>query len=116
MCRLAELMNCLRSVVAGTRGAVADTASELVEGMPLADAAPFEYTLDALSSDIEELAATTSSPNFSVKMLGYDHSTFGCAIHSMKDDLNLGVDNVIWHDNGDVEFKKKIIGNMHDYK
>jgi hypothetical protein len=42
---------------------------------------------------------------------------FGDMIHSMKDDLQLGgADNVTWHDNGDVEFKRQIIGNMHDYK
>ncbi|WP_261538589.1 hypothetical protein [Burkholderia multivorans] len=110
-------MSYLQSVVAGTGGAVAGTASGLVDGTALADAAPFDYTPDVLSGDVEELAASTNNPNYAAKMLGYDRTTFGEMIHSMKEDLNLGgADNVIWHDNGDVEFKKQIIGNMHDYK
>lgn len=49
-------------------------------------------------------------------MPGYDRDTFGDMIHAMKDNLDLGgADNVIWHDNGDVEFNRNIIGNMHDY-
>jgi hypothetical protein len=50
-------------------------------------------------------------------MLGYDRQTFGDMIHAMTDSLNLGgANNVIWHDNGDVEFNGRIIGNMHDYR
>lgn len=112
-----ELMSYLQSVVAGTSSTVADTAAGLTDSAPLGDAAPFEYTGNALGGDVEQLAASTNNPNFAVKMLGYGRDTFGDMIHSMKDDLNLGgADNVIWHDNGDVEFKKQIIGNMHDYK
>jgi hypothetical protein len=83
---------------------------------PLADARPFEYVPDALSSNVDELAASTTNPNYAAKMLGYERKVFGDMIHSMKDDLNLGAaDNVIWHDSGDVEFKGRVIGNMHDY-
>jgi len=83
---------------------------------PLDDVQPFEYEPDAVSGDVEELAASTNNPNYAAKMLGYERKTFGDMIHSMKDDLNLGgADNVIWHDNGDVEFKGRVIGNMHDY-
>ncbi|RKT24771.1 hypothetical protein B0G69_0460 [Paraburkholderia sp. RAU2J] len=83
---------------------------------PLGDAQPFEYTPDAVSGDVEELAARTNNPNYAAKMLGYDRDTFGDMVHAMKDDLKLrGDDNVIWHDSGDVEFRKNIIGNMHDY-
>jgi hypothetical protein len=83
---------------------------------PLGDAQPFEYTPDVVSGEAEELAASTNNPNYAAKMLGYDRKTFGDMIHAMKDGLDLGgADNVIWHDNGDVEFNGNIIGNMHDY-
>lgn len=69
-----------------------------------------------MSDDTEELAASTNNPNYAAKMPGYDRDTFGDMIHAMKDNLDLGgADNVIWHDNGDVEFNRNIIGNMHDY-
>ncbi|PVX74643.1 hypothetical protein [Paraburkholderia unamae] len=83
---------------------------------PLGDAEPFGFTPDAAGGDTLELAASTNDPNYAAKMLGYDRKTFGDMVHVMKDDLNLrGDDNVIWHDTGAVEFKKNIIGNMHDY-
>ena len=97
---------------------LADDASNLAEtSTPLGVAQPFGYTPDAVSGDAEELAASTNNPNYAAKMLGYDRQTFGNMIHSMKDDLHLGgADNVIWHDSGDVEFNRRIIGNMHDYQ
>jgi len=83
---------------------------------PLGDAQPIEYVPDVLSGDVEELAKSTNNPNYAAKMLGYDRDTFGDMVHAMKDDLDLrGDDNVIWHDSGDIEFRKNIIGNMHDY-
>ncbi|MDN8009220.1 hypothetical protein QZN06_11645 [Burkholderia multivorans] len=111
-----ELMSYLQSVVAGTGGAVAGTASGLVDGTALADAAPFDYTPDVLSGDVEELAASTNNPNYAAKMLGYERKIFGNMIHQMKDANDLGgADNVLWHDNGDVEFKGVVIDNMHNY-
>ncbi|NML34808.1 hypothetical protein HHL14_28780 [Paraburkholderia sp. G-4-1-8] len=69
-----------------------------------------------MSDDTEEFAASTNKPDYAAKMLGYDRKTFGDMVHVMKDDLDLrGDDNVIWHDTGDIEFRKNIIGNMHDY-
>jgi hypothetical protein len=50
----------------------------------LGDAQPFEYTPDAVSGDVEELAASTNNPNYAAKMLGYDRDTFGDMIHAMK--------------------------------
>ena len=83
---------------------------------PLGDAQPFEYTPGAVGGNVEELAASTNNPNYAAKMLGFDRKTFGSMIHAMKDDLDLGAaDNVIWHDDGSVEFRKNIIGNMFDY-
>jgi hypothetical protein len=83
---------------------------------PLGGAQPFEYTPEAVSGEAEELAASTNNPNYAAKMLGYDRKTFGDMIHTMKDGLDLGgADNVIWHDNGDIEFDGNIIGNMYDY-
>ncbi|MGF6548294.1 hypothetical protein [Paraburkholderia youngii] len=99
-------LNAARAARAGNR-----VASTL-----LGDARPFDYQPEALSDDTEELAASTNNPNYAAKMLGYDRDTFGDMIHAMKYDLKLrGDDNVIWHDSGDVEFRKNIIGNMHDY-
>ncbi|CAM2179696.1 conserved hypothetical protein [Paraburkholderia sacchari] len=83
---------------------------------PLGYAQPFEYTPDTISGDVEELAASTNNPDYAAKMLGYNRKTFGDMVHVMKDDLDLrGDDNVIWHDTGAIEFRKNIIGNMHDY-
>ncbi|MDR5741559.1 hypothetical protein QCE73_00155 [Caballeronia sp. LZ029] len=85
-------------------------------GSMLGDARPLEYAPDELSDDSFDIAASTNNPNYAAKMLGYDRNTFGDMIHAMKYDLDLrGDDNVIWHDNGDIEFKRGIIGNMHDY-
>lgn len=73
----------------------------------------------ANSAQIETLnnAISTNKPNYAAQMLGYDRNTFGKMIHEMKDELGLrGDDNVIWHQNGDIEFNGNIIGNMHDYE
>jgi hypothetical protein len=82
----------------------------------LGEALPFEYLPDNLSDEVEQLAASTKNPGYAAKMLGYDRKTFGDMIHAMKRGLDLGgADNVIWHDNGDIEFDGDVIGNMHDY-
>lgn len=82
----------------------------------LGDAQPFEYSEEALSCDVEELAASTNNPDYAAKMLGYDRDTFGDMIHVMKPENGLGpADTVIWHDNGDVYFKGILIDNMHNY-
>ncbi|WP_241495840.1 hypothetical protein [Paraburkholderia monticola] len=97
-------------------GARAARASDRGASTLLGNAQPFEYVPDALSGDVVELAASTNNPNYAAKMLGYNRDTFGDMVHAMKYDLKLrGDDNVIWHDSGDVEFRKNIIGNMHDY-
>ncbi|WP_429472248.1 hypothetical protein [Paraburkholderia sp. WSM4175] len=91
-------------------------AGAIANSTLLGDAKPFEYVPEALSGDAVELAASTNNPNYAAKMLGYDRKTFGDMVHAMKFDLKLrGDDNVIWHDTGAVEFRKNIIGNMHDY-
>ncbi|CAB3772943.1 hypothetical protein [Paraburkholderia humisilvae] len=109
----------------GAAGTLALCASAVADGddedgtgiTPLGDAHAFEYTPDPLSHDVEQPAASTNNPNYAAKMLGYGRQTFGDMIHAMKDSLNLGgANNVIWHDNGDVEFNGRIIGNMHDYR
>jgi hypothetical protein len=82
---------------------------------PLGDAQPFRYTPDSVSGDVEEIAKSTNNPNYAAKMRGYARDTFGNMVHVMKDNLDLrGDDNVIWHDNGNIEFRKNVIGNMHD--
>ncbi|MCC8396240.1 hypothetical protein LJ656_26990 [Paraburkholderia sp. MMS20-SJTR3] len=82
----------------------------------LGEAQAFDFRPAELSNDVKELAASTNEPNYAAKMLGYDRKVFGNMVHAMKYSLDLrGDDNVIWHDNGDVEFNKGIIGNMHDY-
>lgn len=115
-----ELMSYLQSVVAGTGGALAGGTPQLANsfgsGSPLGDANVFDYADSPLSGDIQELAASTTNPNFAAKMLGYQRKIFGNMIHQMKDANDLGgADNVLWHDNGDVEFKGVVIDNMHNY-
>jgi hypothetical protein len=97
---------------------LADDADNLTDtATPLGDAQPFEYTPDAVSGDVDELAARTNSPKFAAKMLGYDYKTFGSMLHKFKDANGLGpADNSIFHDNGDVEFNGKIFeDSIHDY-
>lgn len=112
-----ELMGYLESIAASVGNSVtAATGPAPTESTLLGDATSFEYVPDAVSGNVEEIAASTNNPNYAAKMLGYDRDTFGAMIHVMKDENDLGpADNVIWHDNGDVEFKKKIIDNMHNY-
>ncbi|MGF6636171.1 hypothetical protein OKW38_004649 [Paraburkholderia sp. MM5496-R1] len=99
-------LNAARAARAGDRG-----SSTL-----LGDAQPFEYVPDALSGDVVELAESTNNPNYAAKMLGYDRKTFGRMIHMMKEDNRMrGDDNVIWHDDGNVEFRGAIIDNMHSW-
>lgn len=108
--RAARVPNVASSSLADQAGDVAGTVT------PFGDAQLFDYTPDAVSGDVDELAARTTNPDYAAKMLGYDRDTFGDMIHDMKDGLGLGgADNVIWHDDGKIEFKGKVIGNMHDY-
>ncbi|QGZ56073.1 hypothetical protein FAZ97_04310 [Paraburkholderia acidiphila] len=66
--------------------------------------------------NVEALAASTNKENYAARMLGYNRKTFGDMIHAMKSYNNLrGDDNVIWHDDGDVEFNGEIIDNMHNW-
>lgn len=117
------LLGAVETVVGAVRGGNSSSDDDIgLPGVarsfatPLGDAQPFEYVPEALNGNVDELAASTNNPNYAAKMLGYERKTFGDMIHSMKDDLNLGgADNVVWHDNGDVEFKGRVIGNMHDY-
>ncbi|MEM5293522.1 hypothetical protein VSR82_04145 [Burkholderia sp. JPY481] len=82
----------------------------------LGNAQGFTYQPDTVSGDTEELAASTNNPDYAAKMLGYDRKTFGKMIHMMKEDNRLrGDDNVIWHDDGGVEFRGAIIDNMHSW-
>jgi hypothetical protein len=72
----------------GAASSLADTAGDLTDNAtPFGNAQPFEYTPDAVSGDIEELAASTNNPNYAANMLGYQRKIFGDMIHSMKDDL-----------------------------
>ncbi|SMG23182.1 hypothetical protein [Paraburkholderia susongensis] len=83
---------------------------------PLGNAQPFDYQPDMPESDAEELAASTRNPDQAARMLGYDRKTFGDMIHSMKYFYKLrGDDNVIWHDNGNVEFNGETLDNMHSW-
>ncbi|PMS17831.1 hypothetical protein C0Z18_18465 [Trinickia dabaoshanensis] len=109
-----DLINYIQSVVSGTPGEAVASGAE--PSTPLGDAQPFEYAEDFPGGDVEELAASTNNPNYAAKMLGYDRNTFGNMLHAMKDYNELrGDDNVIWHDNGDVEFNGQIIDNMHGW-
>jgi hypothetical protein len=101
---------------AGDDDALDEGLSGAHRSTPLGDAQPFDYVPDSLSDETEELAASTNDPNYAAKMLGYNRKIFGNMVHAMKDEMDLrGDDNVIWHDNGDVEFNGDIIDNMHSY-
>lgn len=107
----ARYANRATSSLAGAAATFTETAT------PLGDATSFEYVEDALSTDIEELAASTNNPRFAARMLGYDYKTFGMMLHRFKDANGLGpADNSIFHDNGDVEFNGRIFeDSIHDY-
>jgi hypothetical protein len=83
----------------------------------LRDARPLKYGEETVSSDAEELAASTSNPKFAAKMLGYDQNTFSKMLHEFKPENGLRPsDNFIWHDDGSVEFNGAILNdNMHNY-
>ncbi|WP_245643672.1 hypothetical protein [Paraburkholderia oxyphila] len=86
------------------------------DSTPLGDGQPFAYQPDTPDGEVEELAASTNKENYAAKMLGYDRKTFGDMIHAMKYFYKLrGDDNVIWHDDGDVEFNGEIIDNVHNW-
>ncbi|WP_321944511.1 hypothetical protein [Paraburkholderia tropica] len=84
---------------------------------PLGDAQPFEYQAAGLSDVTEELAASTNNPRYAAKMLGYDQNTFSEMLHVFKPANGLGpADNVIFHDDGSVEFNLRILDdNIHNY-
>lgn len=63
-----------------------------------------------------EPVASTISPDYAAKMLGYDRQTFGDMIHAFKDFYHLKPnDNVHFHDNGDVFFQGRYLGSIHDF-
>jgi hypothetical protein len=80
-------------------------------------AQPFEYVPDELSDEVEQLAASTNSPKFAAKMLGYDQATFSTMLHLLKPENGLRPsDNVIFHDDGSVEFNGRMLDdNIHNY-
>ncbi|SDR03880.1 hypothetical protein [Paraburkholderia tuberum] len=93
----------------------AETTSDT--STPLGNAQPFDDTPDAVSGDVEDLAASTNSPKFAAKMLGYDQNTFSKMLHLLKPENGLRPsDNVIFHDDGSVEFNGQLLDdNIHNY-
>jgi hypothetical protein len=87
------------------------------DSVSLERAQPFEYVPDELSDEVEQLAASTNSPKFAAKMLGYDQKTFGKMLHKLKPQNGLSPsDNVIFHDDGGVEFNGRMLDdNIHNY-
>lgn len=83
----------------------------------LNNAQPFEYMPDVPSDDVLDLAASTNNPRFAAKMLGYDENTFSEMLHVFKPANGLRPsDNVVFHDDGSVEFGKQILDdNIHNY-
>ena len=120
---LLSVVEAVASAVLGssdTDGAGADgsdLAADADTSSPLGDAQPFEYTPDAVSGDVDELAASTNNPRFAAKMLGYDQNTFSEMLHVLKPANGLGpADNVIFHDDGGIEFNGQMPDdNIHDY-
>ena len=87
------------------------------DSTPLGDAQAFNYQPDMPDGDAEELAATTNNPRYAAKMLGYDQNTFSDMLHVFKPANGLGpADNVIFHDDGSVEFNGQMLDdNIHNY-
>jgi hypothetical protein len=83
----------------------------------LGNAQPFEYIPNQLGGETEELAASTNSPRYAAKMLGYSQNTFSDMLHVFKPANGLGpADNVIFHDNGGIEFNGQMRDdNIHNY-
>jgi hypothetical protein len=94
-----------------------DLTFESVRRSMLGDAQPFEFLPDDLSDEVEQLAASTNSPKFAAKMLGYDQKTFGSMLHKLKPGNGLRPsDNVTFHDDGSVEFNGRMLDdNIHNY-
>lgn len=101
----------------GSGPAAGDSTDRLaVLPTPLRDARPFNYPKELQGGEVELVAASTNKENYAAKMLGYNRKVFGKMIHAMKQENQLrGDDNVIWHDDGSVEFRLEIIDNMHSY-
>jgi hypothetical protein len=80
-------------------------------------AEPFEYVPHTLSAEAMELAAKTNNVDQAAKMLGYDRRAFRNMIHEFKPKNGLRPnDNVIFYDDGSVEFKQRILDdNIHNY-
>ncbi|MDR5833491.1 hypothetical protein [Caballeronia sp. LZ034LL] len=78
---------------------------------------PFVYVPHTLSAEAMALAAKTNNPDHAAKMLGYDRDTFGAMLHVFKPQNGLRRnDNLIFYDDGSVEFKKQILDdNIHNY-
>ncbi|MDR5779006.1 hypothetical protein QCE63_06120 [Caballeronia sp. LZ065] len=78
---------------------------------------PFVYVPHTLSEEAMELAAKTNNPDHGARMLGYERDTFGAMLHVFKPPNGLRPnDNVIFYDDGSVEFKKQILDdNIHNY-
>lgn len=78
---------------------------------------PFVYVRHTLSEEAMALAAKTNNPDHAAKMLGFDRDTFGAMLHVFKPQNGLRPsDNLIFHDDGSVEFKKQILDdNIHNY-
>lgn len=78
---------------------------------------PFEYTPDAVSGDIEELATSTNNLRYAAKMLGYEQNAISDMLHAFKPANGLGpADNVIFHDDGGIEFNGQMLDdNIHNY-
>ncbi|GAB7525583.1 hypothetical protein PBS_45720 [Paraburkholderia sp. 2C] len=97
-------------------GSAGESGNLVGKSTLLGDARSFEYILAGPMGEAQELAAKTGNEDFAAKMPGYNRSVFGGMIHDMKHANGLrGDDNVIWHDNGDVYFRGKLIDNMHNY-
>ncbi|RKT26538.1 hypothetical protein B0G69_2291 [Paraburkholderia sp. RAU2J] len=91
----------------------AETTSDT--STPLGDVQPFEYTPDAVSGDVEELAGTTNE-KYARKMFGYDSSTFREMIHRFKKTNGIGPnDDLEFEENGDVYFNGDYLDNFHGY-
>ena len=63
-----------------------------------------------------DLAASTTSPRYAARMLGYDYNTFSDMIHDFKDFHGISPNgNLTWHDDGSTYYNGSYVDNFHNF-
>ena len=63
-----------------------------------------------------DLAASTTSPRYAARMLGYDYNTFSDMIHDFKDFHGISPNgNLTWYDDGSTYYNGSYVDNFHNF-